>query len=252
MADRRRQLQRRQPAAHKESPATRAKVERFTVEVRLFAWVAELADTRSVSFEVPRGVRASTVIARALKTAGLDDTLGLTDSVRLAVNREYVTASHIVEPGDELALIPPISGGAPVHVRITAEPLDLQALHDLVMTDGTGAVVTFTGTTRDVSMLQYEAYEEMAQQRIEQIVIELMETYKLESVAIEHRVGEVPLSQPSVIVAVSARHRPAAFTAARDAIDRIKAEAPIWKLEVDSGFRSWVRGEPPETRWRNL
>ena len=86
----------------------------------------------------------------------------------------------------------------------------------------------------------------MAQARIERIVIELMETYKLEAVAIEHRVGEVPLSEPSVIVAVSARNRPAAFAAAREAIDRIKAEAPIWKLELDSGYRSWIRGELPD------
>jgi molybdopterin synthase catalytic subunit len=239
-------MQRRGAAADSIAPKRpRRQVERFTVEVRLFAWVAEHAQARVVSVELPRGVRASTVIARTLKVAGLDETLGASDSVRLAVNKEYVMASHIVEPGDELALIPPISGGAPVHVRITGERLNLQELHDLVMTDGTGAVVTFTGTTRDVNLLHYEAYEEMAQLRIEQIAIELMQMYKLEAIAIEHRVGEVPLNEPSVIVAISSRHRPAAFTAARDAIDKIKAEAPIWKLEVDAGYRSWVRGERP-------
>ncbi|MFY9488478.1 MAG: molybdenum cofactor biosynthesis protein MoaE [Solirubrobacterales bacterium] len=223
----------------------RREVERFTVEVRLFAWLAELADARSVVVELSRGVRASVAIARTLKAAGIDETYGASDSVRLAVNKEYVTASHVIEPGDELALIPPVSGGAPVHVRISPEPLNLQTLHDLVMTNGAGAIVTFTGTTRDVHMLQYEAYEEMAQIRIEQIVIELMERYKLESVAIEHRVGDVPLNEPSVIVAVSARHRPAAFTAAREAIDRIKEEVPIWKLEVEAGYRSWVRSDRP-------
>jgi molybdopterin synthase catalytic subunit len=246
MADRSRQMQRRSTAT--ESVGTkrpRRQTERFTIDVKLFAWVAEHAQARSISVELPRGVRASTVIARTLKAAGLDETLGASDSVRLAVNREYVNASHIVEPGDELALIPPISGGAPVHVRITGDRLNLQELHDLVMTDGTGAVVTFTGTTRDVNMLHYEAYEEMAQLRIEQIAVELMQMYKLEAIAIEHRVGEVPLNEPSVIVAISSRHRPAAFTAARDAIDKIKAEAPIWKLEVDAGYRSWVRGERP-------
>ena len=225
----------------------RRRPERFTAEVLLFAWVAELADTRSVSVELPRGVRASAVIARTLKAAGLDETLGASDSVRLAVNRDYATAGYIVEPGDELALIPPSSGGAPVHVRITGERLDLQSLYDQVMTDGSGAIVTFTGTPLDVNLLHYEAYEEMAQLRIEQIVTELMQVYKLEAVAIEHRTGEVPLNEPSVIVAVSARNRAAAFTAAREAIDRVKAEAPIWKLEVDAGYRSWVRGEQPRS-----
>lgn len=250
MAERRRQYNRR--GAHAATPVAEKphrEVERFTAEVLLFAWVAELADARSVSIQIPRGVRAATVVARALKTAGLDETLGTSDSVRLAVNREYVGPSHVIEPGDELALIPPISGGAPVHVRISAEPLDLQKLHDLVITDGSGAVVTFTGTTREVDLLHYEAYEQMAVQRIERIVDELLATYKLDAIAVEHRVGDVPLNHPSVIVAVSAPHRPAAFTAAREAIDRIKAEAPIWMLEVDSGYRSWVRGVSPEGRF---
>ncbi|MGH2906392.1 MAG: molybdenum cofactor biosynthesis protein [Solirubrobacterales bacterium] len=245
MADRQRQMRRRATGEETAAGRQRRDVERFTVTVRLFAWVAEMAGSRTIAVELPRGVRASVVISRTLKAAGLDEALGASDSVRLAVNREYVNASHVVEPGDELALIPPISGGAPVHVRISSEPLDLQALHDIVMTDGAGAVVTFTGTTRDVDKLHYEAYEEMAQLRIEQIVTDLMQVYKLESIAIEHRVGEVPLNEPSVIVAVSARHRPAAFTAAREAIDRIKAEVPIWKLEVDAGYRSWVRGDRP-------
>lgn len=246
MSNRNRTLHRRGTAAQPPEPKRSRPVERFTAEVRLYAWVAELADTRVITLELPRGVRASTVISKTLKAAGLDESLGLTDSVRLAVNREYARPSVVVEPGDELALIPPISGGAPVYVRVTGEPLDLQKLHDMVITDGTGAVVTFTGTTRDVEMLQYEAYEEMAQLRIEKIVEQLMQTYKLEAIAIEHRVGSVPLNQPSVIVAASSRSRPAAFAAAREAIDRVKAEVPIWKLELDSGYRSWVRGQIPD------
>jgi molybdopterin synthase catalytic subunit len=231
-------------------PAARRRAETFTAEVRLFAWLAESADARTITVELPKGVRASVAITKILRAAGIDETYGLNDSVRLAVNLEYVNVSHIVNPGDELALIPPVSGGAPVYVRVTDEPLNLQAIHDMVITDGTGAIVTFTGTTRDVHMLSYEAYEEMAQQRIEQIAIDLMDCYKLQAVAIEHRVGDVPTGQPSVIVAVSARHRPAAFTAAREAIDRVKEEAPIWKLEIDSGYRSWVRGVTPSTRRR--
>lgn len=247
MSNRQRAMHRRgSVAATPATPAPRKPVERFSADVRLFAWVAELADTRMITLDLPRGVRASAVISKTLKAAGLDESYGLNDSVRLAVNREYANPSLVVEPGDELALIPPISGGAPAYVRVTSERLDLQKLHDMVMTDGSGAVVTFTGATRDVEMLQYEAYEEMAQARIERIVAQLLETYKLEAVAIEHRVGKVPLNEPSVIVAVSSRNRPAAFAAAREAIDRVKAEAPIWKLELDSGYRSWIRGEIPD------
>lgn len=229
-------------------PEKRPRVRSFTVSVRLFAWVAELAGTREVDVQLERGACAGQVIANALRAAGLEQGFGLADSLRLAVNREYVPASHVVKPGDELALIPPVSGGAPVHVRITGDRLDTQRLHDMVVTPESGAVVVFTGVTRDVELLSYDAYEEMAQLCIERIALDLLERYKLESVAIEHRTGEVPLSDPSVVVAVSAGHRPAAFTAAREAIDRIKAEAPIWKLEVESGYRSWVRGELPSVR----
>ena len=134
-------------------------------------------------------------------------------------------------------------------IRLQSEDFDVAAEAAKLTRGRTdiGAVVTFTGTTRDVEMLHYEAYEEMAQARIEKIVEQLMQTYKLEAIAIEHRIGSVPLNEPSVIVAASSRGRPAAFAAAREAIDRVKAEAPIWKLELDSGYRSWVRGQIPET-----
>lgn len=218
---------------------------RFSCDVRLFAWLAELANARSVTIDLPAGACAAVAVARALRAAGLEDSFGIGGSLRLAVNREYVAAGDVIEAGDELALIPPVSGGAPVHVRITGEPLNLNALHDSVLTEASGAVVTFTGVTCDVQNQHYESYAEMAQEQIEKIAAGLLERYRLEAVAIEHRVGDVPPGQPSLIVAVSARRRPAAFSAAHEAIDRIKTDAPIWKLEVDgAGYRSWDRGEP--------
>jgi molybdopterin synthase catalytic subunit len=105
-------------------------------------------------------------------------------------------------------------------------------------------VVAFQGTTRDVDRLEYEAYAEMAERRIAAILRDCVDRHGLEAAAAEHRVGAVPLGEPSVIVAVSARHRAEAFAGAREAIDRIKAEAPIWKREVDGGDARWVEGSP--------
>jgi molybdopterin synthase catalytic subunit len=106
-------------------------------------------------------------------------------------------------------------------------------------------VVVFEGITRAVDALEYEAYVEMAGERIAQILAEVKVRHALAAVAAEHRVGLVPLSQPSVVVAVSAPHRDAAFAGAREAIDRIKAEAPIWKKELEGGDGRWVEGTVP-------
>jgi len=168
--------------------------------------------------------------------------------LRVAVNREYAPDETRIEPGDELAAIPPVSGGqdAPrVSVRISSEPLDLGALAAAVSDPRAGAVVTFQGVTREVDLLRYEAYEEMAAERLGAIARECAERHGLLAAAVEHRVGEVPLSEPSVIVAVSAPHRPEAFAGARELIDRVKAEAPIWKQEVEGDAARWVEGTAP-------
>jgi MoaE-MoaD fusion protein len=153
----------------------------------------------------------------------------------VAINREYARADAPIGAGDEVALIPPVSGGAedPVRaVRVTAEPLDLATLSAAVGDPRAGAVVCFEGVTRDVPTLEYEAYAEMAAERLRAIAAEEAARHGLCAVAVEHRVGTVPLSEPSVIVAVSAAHRGEAFAGARAVIDRVKAEAPIWKVEV--------------------
>ncbi|HET9185868.1 MAG TPA: molybdenum cofactor biosynthesis protein MoaE, partial [Solirubrobacterales bacterium] len=118
-------------------------------------------------------------------------------------------------------------------------------LQRAVATAHTGAIVTFQGTTRDVERLDYEAYEPMASERIATILAEVAERHEVEAVAAEHRTGSVPRGEPSVVVAVAAAHRGPAFDAAREAIDRIKAEAPIWKREVEGDTAEWVEGTPP-------
>jgi molybdopterin synthase catalytic subunit len=130
------------------------------------------------------------------------------------------------------------------HARVTEEPLSLEQLAALVGRPGAGAVVTFQGTTRDVERLDYEAYREMAEERIAAILRDAIERHGLEAAAAEHRIGSVPLGEASVVVAASAAHRDEAFAGAREVIDRIKSEAPIWKKEVDAGAQRWVQGRP--------
>ncbi|HZU60283.1 MAG TPA: molybdenum cofactor biosynthesis protein MoaE [Solirubrobacteraceae bacterium] len=206
------------------------------IAIRLFASLRERAGRDVVELDLPEDAR----VADAL--AGLGELLdGL--PVVLAVNREYAPQDAPLHPGDELALIPPVSGGSTtaVHARVTRSQLRLDPLLDLVRDPRAGAVVTFLGVTRQVSHLDYEAYVEMAEKEMARIVESAMATHGLCAAAAEHRTGEVPLSEASVVVAVSAPHRDAAFAGAREIIDQIKAQAPIWKKEEGE----WVAGHPP-------
>ena len=137
-----------------------------------------------------------------------------------------------------------MSGGS-VHAVVTGEPLSLDSLAARVRDPRAGAVVTFQGVTREVQRLEYEAYAEMASESSRRSPREAIERHGLCAAAVEHRVGDVPLSEPSVAVAVSAPHRGEAFAGAREIIDRVKAEAPIWKKEIEAGEGRWVEGAPP-------
>jgi molybdopterin synthase catalytic subunit len=210
------------------------------VTVKLFAVLRERAGASEVTLELPEGARVRDAIdSLADVAAGVP--------VVMAVNREYADEDVVLAANDELALVPPVSGGETVlvHARVTADPLSIDALAGLVRNPAAGAVVIFEGVTREVDALEYEAYVEMAQEKITTILEGVKGTYGLTAIAAEHRIGRVPLSQPSVIVAASAPHRGEAFAGARDAIDRIKAEAPIWKKEIEGGAGGWVEGTVP-------
>ncbi|MGI8412084.1 MAG: molybdenum cofactor biosynthesis protein [Solirubrobacteraceae bacterium] len=212
----------------------------MTVRVRLFAMLRERAGANEVELDLPDGARVADAIARLGDVAqGLP--------LVMAVNREYAPEDQVLDAGDELALIPPVSGGAtaPPIVQVTEAPLSLDALVERVRDPRAGAVVTFQGVTREVDRLEYEAYREMAEERIATIVAEAIERHGACAASCEHRVGTVPLSESSVAVAVSAPHRGEAFAAAREVIDRVKAEAPIWKKEVSGEEERWVPGTQP-------
>ncbi len=218
----------------------------MTVTVRLFAVFRERVGSDSIELEVDDGATVAEALERLAERPELTDLLERMP-VRMAVNRDYADSDTQLSSGDELALVPPVSGGEHdrVYVRITDGPLSLELLTGLVSRPEAGAIVTFQGTTRDVSHLEYEAYREMAEERIAEILRECVEQHGLAAAGAEHRIGSVPLGESSVIVSVSAPHREEAFSAARKAIDRIKAEAPIWKREVDAAGSRWVEGTVP-------
>src|SRR4051794_11271274 len=214
--------------------------------VRLFAGLRERAGSSTLDVEVPETGTVADLLAALEGTpvGGMPDR-----SFIVAVNREYADRWEPVRAGDEVALIPPVSGGASGDVvrvaRITADALDVGALSAAVRDPRAGAVVLFEGVTRDVERLEYEAYAEMAEPRLRAICAEEAERHGLCAVAVEHRVGTVPLSEPSVVVAASSAHRGEAFAGARAVIDRVKAEAPIWKKEVEGDGERWVEGTLP-------
>jgi MoaE-MoaD fusion protein len=206
----------------------------MVVTIRLFAVLRERAGTSEIELDLPEGARVRDAIERLDALAG-----GL--PLVMAINRDFADADSELRAGDELALIPPVSGGEAVPAVLSAGPLSLDALVARVRDPRAGAVVTFQGVTREVDHLDYEAYAEMADERIRAIVAEAIERHGLCAAAAEHRIGTVPLSEPSVAVAASAPHRAEAFAGAREIIDRIKAEAPIWKREEGE----WKKGTRP-------
>ncbi len=207
------------------------------VQIRLFAGLRDRAGAEQVTLELADGALVSDALTQL-------QWLTRETSVVMAVNREYATTETQLHSGDELALIPPVSGGAPkrsLHVRVSAEPLDPGAITARVSDPRAGAVVAFLGVTREVRALEYEAYVEMAESKLLEIVAAAAERHELCSAAAEHRIGCVRLSEPSVVVAASAPHRDAAFAGAREIIDALKAQAPIWKREEGE----WVNGTSP-------
>ena len=204
------------------------------IRVRLFAGLRERAGWSS---------RELDDVARVDDVWALLDLGEEPEGLLYAVNRRYAERDFELSDGDEVALIPPVSGGA---FRLSGQPLSLDAVVAEVADERAGAIATFTGTTRrqsrgrDVVHLDYEAYEGMAEQVMAEIASEIEARYRLCSIAMHHRVGRVGIGETSVVIAVSAPHRADALAACKDAIDTLKERVPLWKKEVYEGGEEWI------------
>jgi MoaE-MoaD fusion protein len=204
--------------------------------VRLFAGLREQAGKGRSELDLRDGATVADVWP-ALELG--DEPAGLL----YAVNRAYAGPERPLADGDEVALIPPVSGGA---FRLTEGPVNLTAVVVEVVDERAGAIATFLGTVRaqsrgrEVIALEYEAYEDMAEQVMTEIAEEVTERYDLCKVAITHRTGRVEVGATSVAIAVSAPHRQDALAACADVIEALKARVPLWKKELYEGGEEWI------------
>jgi molybdopterin synthase catalytic subunit len=167
----------------------------------------------------------------------------------VAVNRDYVHGEVVLKDGDEVAILPPVSGGAG-NVALVRERIDADAIVSGIKAGSDGAVCVFDGIVRDNTRgratlhLDYEAYEEMAVKQMELLRAEAMEQFKVRDIVIVHRLGRLGVGETSVLVVVASAHRGAAFEACRWVIDTLKKTVPIWKKEQFVDGAVWADGEP--------
>ena len=215
------------------------------VTVRFFAAARERARVTEHRLELP-GPATVEDVSRALVAAF--PALGpLMPQLRVAVDEEFAQVTDVVPDGAEVALIPPVAGGAPAGLfRVVDEPLSLAAVVEAVSRVSQGGVVTFTGVVRDhskgkrVTRLDYEAYAPMAERKLADIAWEAREQWPGTEVAVMHRVGTLVPGELAVVIAASAPHRREAFRACEHVIERLKQDVPIWKKEYAEDGEVWV------------
>ena len=228
------------------------------VHVLFFASLADLVGARRLRMDVPPGTTVGDVLETLTGTHP-----GMKSYRRVlltAVNQEYVPAAHTLADGDEVAIFPPVSGGEvsserlvrespDSYYQITLDPIDTAALARQLRRDDDGAICVFEGVVRNQSLgkttryLVYEAYEEMALAKLEEIGGLVREVWEIGAVGIVHRLGRLGIGEASVVVVVTSPHRRSAFDACHYAIDRLKKTVPIWKKEFFEDGEVWIEGQ---------
>lgn len=218
------------------------------VRVLVFGVLKEVFPEASAALELPEGARVRDMFDRYRESFHGRDALWA--SLAVAVNREYVPVDHTLHEGDEIALLPPVSGGAGGKVALTRDPIDAAWLVAGLKRGEDGAVVVFDGIVRnhscgrDTLYLEYEAYEEMALEQMHALTARAGEDFAIRDIVLVHRLGRLEIGETSVLIAVASAHRAAAFEACRWLIDTLKKTVPIWKKEYFADGAVWADGEP--------
>ena len=218
----------------------------ITVRMLFFAHLQDVAGTHELSVSLPEDATVE-MAAEALagRNAGFDRLLS---QARVAVNAEFAEVSTVLHDGDEVAWMPPMSGGN--SQMLTDAVINLAALSQTVEASGYGAIVTFSGNVRDnargreVLYLEYEAYAPLAEKQLCRLMAEAETRWRVKC-AVQHRLGRLEIGESSVGIAVAAAHRAEAFDACRWLLDTLKDTVPIWKREFFRGGDHWVEG--PQT-----
>jgi MoaE-MoaD fusion protein len=226
------------------------------VQLLYFGGLKDLAGREKETLELPDQATVGDLLERCrARMPDLQDYLG---KIAVAVNQEYATRSLPLHEADEVALIPPVSGGADspataepvVHTRLTRDPIDVPGLAEALKHGADGAVVVFEGTVRNQTRgrrtlyLEYEAYEGMAQKQLEELAQQALDRFPVRDVRVVHRLGRLEIGETSVAIVVASAHRAAAFDACRWLIDTLKRTVPIWKKEYFQDGAVWADGDP--------
>ena len=223
------------------------------VRVLFFGALRELVGRNQDTLTLPQGARLSDLLAHY--ESSMPRLKGLLPAVALSVNQEYAAPAAALHDQDEVALLPPVSGGnerpgKAVHVALVRDRIATETILAEIKRPEDGAVVTFEGIVRDHTrgrhtlFLDYEAYEAMAHRKLEELAEEALEKFAIREVALVHRLGRLEHTETSVLVAVASAHRAAAFDACRWLIDTLKKTVPIWKKEYFEDGAVWADGEP--------
>ncbi|MGC1422000.1 MAG: molybdenum cofactor biosynthesis protein MoaE [Terracidiphilus sp.] len=226
------------------------------VRVLPFGILKESLGSDPIALDLPRGATVTDLLASLAARAPAIETLG----IAVSVNAEYANRTQILREGDEVGLLPPVSGGAPsqaqlkaeesIFIRLTRDPIQAEALVAAAKHGEDGAVIVFDGIVRNNSRgrktlhLDYEAYEEMAKKQMNELAREAITRHGVRNVAIIHRLGRLQVGETSVLIIVSSAHRAKAYEASRWLIDTLKKTVPIWKKETFVDGAVWADGEP--------
>jgi len=217
------------------------------VRILFFGMLKDLAGRSSDSLELPDGALVRNVLEHyQTHVPRMRDSMA---SLAVAVNQHYAGAETPLRSNDEVALLPPVSGGSS-KASIARSPIDTAAVLARIKQPEDGAAVVFEGVVRNHTRerktlyLDYEAYEEMALQQMESLAEQSLKEFKVRDVALVHRLGRLQVGETSVLIAVASAHRAAAFDACRWLIDTLKRSVPIWKKEYFEDGAVWADGEP--------